>query len=124
MTDKLIDYDEEDLLLMRNPEKVFLNRIQQSLHLTRVVLYCGKKFLADGVSFVTTSEITDKFHSPHAYSFQLLNLLVSADVLKKQKFQGEKKVRYLMKNKEKLERAVKIAKTNLQTEEIKNEVQP
>ena len=124
MVDKIIDYDEEDILWMKgNPERTFLNKIQQSLHLTRVILYCGKKIIGDGSAFITVPEIAEKFHSNTGHTHQLLNDLVFSGILKKQKPQGERRVRYFLKDKEKLERGIKVAKTNLQNEEIKKQVE-
>ena len=108
MVDKVIDYDEEDLLLMDNPEKTFFKKIRQSTHLSRIILYCGLKFIKEEIPFVTIPDVSKKLNINRDYVFQLFEVLERNGILERKKVQNEKRIRYTLKDENKLKKSIEI----------------
>ena len=113
MKDDLLDYDADDLFLMNNPEKAFLKRISQSLHLARVILYCGLKLLKEQEPFVTVPDLSRDLNIARDYGFQLYEILIQQKIIEKRKIQGENRRRYVLKDEKKLRKAVEVARRSL-----------
>lgn len=113
MTDKLIDYSDDDIIQLKNPEKSFYKKIQSSINMTKVVLFSGKKFLNDNITFITIPETSQNLGIERGYLFQLFDSMIGMGILEQRKTKNERRARYFLKDEQKLRKAIEIAKTNL-----------